>query len=100
MGQVDMHQAEKDAKALYKAGEGRFGTDEAAIIQILSTRSAAQLNASFHIYKQMHGHDIEKVWGTLSPSPTMWLLIEDMPCFLSASYSATLHLISYICYRQ
>ena len=60
-----MHQAENDAKSLYKAGEGRLGTDEAAIIHILSTRSAAQLNASFNIYRQMYGRDIEKVWGTL-----------------------------------
>lgn len=58
--QVNMQLAQADARELYRAGEGRLGTDEAAIIRILSTRSAAQLNASFNIYQQSYGRDIEK----------------------------------------
>lgn len=58
--QVDINMAQADARDLCKAGEGRLGTDEDAIIYILSTRSSAQLNAAFNIYKQCYGHDIEK----------------------------------------
>eukprot|EP00250_Pteridium_aquilinum_P016456 c23111_g1_i1 orf=346-1299(-) len=58
--QVDSHLAQTDCRELFRAGEGRLGTDEAAIISILSTRSSAQLNACFNMYKQIHGHDIEK----------------------------------------
>lgn len=57
---VDLQLAQADCTALYRAGEGRLGTDETAIITILSTRSSAQLNASFHMYSQTYGHDIEK----------------------------------------
>ncbi|MCO5587366.1 hypothetical protein L7F22_041315 [Adiantum nelumboides] len=58
--QVNMQLAHADCMELYRAGEGRLGTDEAAIIFILSSRSSAQLNACFHLYKQTYGHDIEK----------------------------------------
>uniref|UniRef100_A0A0C9S4X9 Annexin n=1 Tax=Wollemia nobilis TaxID=56998 RepID=A0A0C9S4X9_9CONI len=58
--QVDMRLAEMDAKALYKAGEGRMGTDEGTFIQIFSTRSSAQLAASASVYHSMYKHDLEK----------------------------------------
>ena len=58
----DESQAHNDATLLYKAGEGRLGTDEAAIIEIFSTRTARQLNASFRRYKESYSQDIEKVW--------------------------------------
>ncbi|MCO5581912.1 hypothetical protein L7F22_035801 [Adiantum nelumboides] len=58
--QVNMQLAQADCMELYRAGEGRLGTDEAAIIVILSSRSSAQLNACFNLYKQTYGHDIEK----------------------------------------
>lgn len=58
--QVNMQLAQADCRELFRAGEGRLGTDEAAIIFILSSRSSAQLNACFNMYKQIYGHDIEK----------------------------------------
>ena len=70
---IDMHLAESDARSLYQAGEARLGTDEETIIHILSTRSAAQLTASFHKYRQMYGRDIEKVCVILSSSPIIGL---------------------------
>ena len=54
-------QAHDDAILLYNAGEGRLGTDEAAIIQIFSTRTARQLNAAFHSYQERYSQDIETV---------------------------------------
>ncbi|XP_057852757.2 annexin D5 [Cryptomeria japonica] len=58
--QLDMSLAEMDAKTLYKAGEGRMGTDEATFIQIFSTRSSAQLAATASIYHNLYKHDLEK----------------------------------------
>ena len=54
-------QAHEDAISLYNAGEGRLGTDEAAIIQIFSSRTARQLNAAFCRYWDRYHQDIEKV---------------------------------------
>ncbi|MCO5552273.1 hypothetical protein L7F22_005785 [Adiantum nelumboides] len=47
-----------DTSGDYK--KARDSSDEAAIIFILSSRSSAQLNACFNLYKQTYGHDIEK----------------------------------------
>ncbi|KAH9321503.1 hypothetical protein KI387_016142, partial [Taxus chinensis] len=58
--QVDMRLAEMDAKALYKAGEARLGTDEATFIHIFSTRSSAQLAAIASVYHNMYRRDLEK----------------------------------------
>ncbi|MCO5594237.1 hypothetical protein L7F22_048264 [Adiantum nelumboides] len=61
--QVNMQLAHADCMELYRAGEGRLGTDEAAIMVILSSRSSVQLNACFNLYKQTYGHDIEEeIW--------------------------------------
>ena len=53
-----------DAQALYKAGEGRWGTDEATFIRIFANRSAAELSCINQCYIQMRGtgllHAIEK----------------------------------------
>ena len=57
----DDSQAHEDARLLYKAGDGRIGTDEAAIIQVFSSRTARQLNAAFHRYWEIYKQDIEKV---------------------------------------
>ncbi|MFS8005547.1 putative annexin [Helianthus anomalus] len=42
--EVDREMAAKDAKALYKAGEKKLGTDEKVFVQIFSERSRAHLN--------------------------------------------------------
>ncbi|EFJ27741.1 hypothetical protein SELMODRAFT_94768 [Selaginella moellendorffii] len=57
---VDMHLADADARELYRAGEGRLGTDESTFIRIFSTRSAAQLHAAFAAYKHLYKRDIDK----------------------------------------
>uniref|UniRef100_A0A3P8RNE5 Annexin n=1 Tax=Amphiprion percula TaxID=161767 RepID=A0A3P8RNE5_AMPPE len=56
---VDEEKIEKDAKDLYAAGEGKFGTDEEKFITILGNRSAEHLRKVFDAYKKLSGSDIE-----------------------------------------
>lgn len=52
---------ENDAKALYKAGEKRLGTDERTFIQIFCERSRAHLAYVASVYHSMHGNSLKKV---------------------------------------
>ncbi|XP_078386641.1 annexin A7-like [Cetorhinus maximus] len=47
---VDMQKATADAERLFRAGEGKLGTDESAFNMILATRSFPQLKATIHEY--------------------------------------------------
>ncbi|ORX42315.1 annexin A4 [Piromyces finnis] len=49
-----------DAEELYRAGEGRMGTDEMAFISMLCNRPDSHLRQVFDVYQQKHGHTIEK----------------------------------------
>lgn len=59
--EVDRGMAANDAKALYKAGEKKLGTDEKTFIEIFSERSRAHLAAVSSAYHDMYGHALEKV---------------------------------------
>lgn len=50
-----------DAEALYKAGQGKVGTDEAAMINILATASAAHLSDVFCAYGSKYGKSLDVV---------------------------------------
>ncbi|KAK9685094.1 hypothetical protein K7432_015632 [Basidiobolus ranarum] len=50
-----------DVEALYRAGEKRFGTDEAAFISILCSRSETHLAQVFSQYQIKYGKPIQKV---------------------------------------
>ncbi|XP_077434191.1 annexin A5a [Vanacampus margaritifer] len=56
---VDEANIAEDAKDLYAAGEGKFGTDEEKFINILGNRSAEHLRKVFDAYKKMCSSDIE-----------------------------------------
>ncbi|KAK9276611.1 hypothetical protein L1049_006146 [Liquidambar formosana] len=58
--EVDRAMVEKDAKALFKAGEKRLGTDEKAFINIFSERSRAHLAAVDSAYHNMYGNSLKK----------------------------------------
>ncbi|KAM6216080.1 annexin A13 [Rhynchocyon petersi] len=57
---VDKDLAGQDAKDLYDAGEGRWGTDELAFNEVLAKRSFKQLRATFQAYQTLMGKDIEE----------------------------------------
>jgi hypothetical protein len=56
----DAGDAKADAEALYKAGEGKLGTDESKFNQILAARSYAQLRLTFDDYHYFSKNDIQK----------------------------------------
>ncbi|XP_068937063.1 annexin A13 [Petaurus breviceps papuanus] len=57
---VDKDLAGQDAKDLYDAGEGRWGTDELAFNEVLAKRNYKQLRATFQAYQILIGKDIEE----------------------------------------
>ncbi|CAI9719456.1 annexin A6-like isoform X1 [Octopus vulgaris] len=57
--QVDRNKANQDAKAMYQAGEGKWGTDESKFHTILITRSYPQLRATFAEYAKISRKSIE-----------------------------------------
>lgn len=59
--EVDRATVEKDAKALFKAGEKKLGTDEKTFIHIFSERSRAHLAAVDHQYQSVYG-SLKKVY--------------------------------------
>ncbi|XP_008324886.2 LOW QUALITY PROTEIN: annexin A5a [Cynoglossus semilaevis] len=58
--EIDESKIEKDAKDLYAAGEGKFGTDEEKFITILGNRSVEHLRRVFDAYRKLCGSDIEE----------------------------------------
>jgi annexin A7/11 len=50
-----------DVEVLYKAGEGKWGTDEAVFFSILNSRSEAHLKAVFAMYEKNYKKTFEKV---------------------------------------
>uniref|UniRef100_A0A3B1JMI1 Annexin n=1 Tax=Astyanax mexicanus TaxID=7994 RepID=A0A3B1JMI1_ASTMX len=57
---VSEDQADRDARALYEAGEKRKGTDCAVFIDILTNRSAPQLRKVFEQYSKYSKVDVAK----------------------------------------
>ncbi|KAL3502122.1 hypothetical protein ACH5RR_036571 [Cinchona calisaya] len=58
--EIDRAMVEHDAKALYKAGEKKLGTDEKTFIRIFSERSRAHLAAVDSAYHNMYGNSLKK----------------------------------------
>ncbi|XP_038993671.1 annexin D5-like [Hibiscus syriacus] len=58
--EVDREKAMKDAKALFKAGEKKLGTDEKTFICVFSERSRAQLATISAAYHDMYGGSLKK----------------------------------------
>lgn len=72
--EVDRATVEMDAKALFKAGEKRLGTDERTFIRIFSERSRAHMAAVNSAYRNMYGNSLKKVicfLDNILESPTL-----------------------------
>lgn len=59
--EIDKTMVEHDAKALYKAGEKKLGTDEKTFIRIFSESSRAHLAAVDSTYYSIYGKSLKKV---------------------------------------
>ncbi|ELT88886.1 hypothetical protein CAPTEDRAFT_226167 [Capitella teleta] len=59
--QLDRAKAERDARALYNAGEKKWGTDESSFNQVLCSQSFDQLRLVFEEYQKMSNKSMEKV---------------------------------------
>jgi len=58
---VDEDLAKEDAKDLYDAGQGAWGTDEGTFNRIFASRSFPQLRATMKFYKKKTGEDMDDV---------------------------------------
>ncbi|CAL8091802.1 unnamed protein product [Calicophoron daubneyi] len=58
---VDMNAVRRDAEDLYKAGEGKIGTDESAFNRILASRSIPHVRAVIQEYSKLTQKDFESV---------------------------------------
>lgn len=54
-------QVDDDVMQIYKATEGKMGTDEILVCSILTSRNDNQIRAIAHSYKQKFNRDLEKV---------------------------------------
>ncbi|XP_046717461.1 annexin A3-like [Silurus meridionalis] len=57
---VDVAKAKADARALYEAGEKKWGTDESKFIDILCHRSVPQLRQTLLEYKDLSGKTLQQ----------------------------------------
>ncbi|XP_007902812.2 LOW QUALITY PROTEIN: annexin A7 [Callorhinchus milii] len=55
---VDQQKARADAERLYRAGEGKLGTDESTFNMVLATRSFPQLRATLQEYSRMANREL------------------------------------------
>ncbi|RWR75969.1 annexin A6-like protein [Cinnamomum micranthum f. kanehirae] len=81
-GEIDTRLAHAEAKALHHAIEERaFGHEE--IIRILTTRSKAQLNATFNCYKDEYGTTVNKSLSADSKNELFLALRATIRCLTS-----------------
>ncbi|KAJ4973952.1 hypothetical protein NE237_007126 [Protea cynaroides] len=78
--EVDQMITERDAQALYKAGEKKLGTDEKTFIRIFSERSRAQLVAINSTYHRMYGKSLKKVIKSETSGKFEYALLTILRC--------------------
>lgn len=65
---VNPQQVEEDVMNIYRATEGKVGTDEILVCSILSNRNDNQIRAVAHTYKQKFNRDLDTVIQSVSTS--------------------------------
>lgn len=81
--QVDAAKAKADAKALYEAGEKRWGTDEDKFIDILCHRSVPQLRQTFVEYKEISKKTLQESIESEMSGKIQKLLVAVVKCVKS-----------------
>ncbi|XP_064152716.1 annexin A3a [Anguilla rostrata] len=77
---ADPEKAKKDAKALYEAGEKKWGTDESKFIDILCHRSVPQLRKTLVEYKAISGKTLQQSIEGEMTGPLEDLLVAVVKC--------------------
>lgn len=74
--EIDRGLVAEDAKALFKAGEKKLGTNEKIFVRIFSERNPAHLVAVGSAYNDMYGNSLNKVhtFTSLFLFPEVWSL--------------------------
>eukprot|EP00732_Lithocolla_globosa_P003328 Lithocolla_globosa_v1_NODE_2622_length_1930_cov_8.440000.p1 type:complete len:365 gc:universal NODE_2622_length_1930_cov_8.440000:1131-37(-) len=90
----DEQQAIKDADTFYKAGEGRFGTDDDKFIELLTKRSYPSLRKTFQVYQEKRGKTIIEAIKNETSGDYCDLLVAIVQCIVDAAsyYAERLHL--------
>jgi len=78
--EVDRELVVKDAKALFKAGEKKLGTDEKKFIRIFSERSRAHLVAVKHAYHDLYGSSLKKAIKSETSGKFEFALLSILQC--------------------
>ncbi|KAK3019634.1 hypothetical protein RJ639_004996 [Escallonia herrerae] len=78
--EVDRMAVERDAKALFKAGEKRLGTDEKTFRSIFSERSRAHLAAVSAAYHSMYGNSLKKAIKSETSGTFEYALVTILQC--------------------
>lgn len=88
---VNPQQIDSDVMELYKATEGKMGTDELLVCNILSQRSDAQIRAIAYSYKQKFTRDLETVIIKVSSLPILNPVVysESNPTGILRSYGSS-----------
>ncbi|XP_078429581.1 annexin 5 [Wolffia australiana] len=80
---------ENDTKDLYKAGETRLGTDEAAFIRVFTERSSSHLAAVASLYERIYGSSLEKAVKSETSGMFEFALLTILRCAMNpAKYFA------------
>lgn len=64
---------EQDVLEIYKATEGKTGTDELLVSQIFSSRNDAQIGAISQLYEQKYRRALDSVIKSVSPLSSLFL---------------------------
>lgn len=88
--QIDEAACKKDAEALYKAGEGRIGTDEPTFNKIFALRSPKEVVCICNCYKQIYNRSLLEAIGKEYSGDIKELLITVIKCcFNKGKYFAS-----------
>jgi annexin A7/11 len=93
-------QVDQDVMEIYKATEGKVGTDELLVCSILSERSNAQISAIAYTYKKKFTKDLDHVIKKVCPHSLSCLYIHTIKPWLYRSFQGIWNTLSYTSYAR